>query len=173
MLQQLKQGANFAALAKKNSVDSNTNTKGGNLGWLARGQYTNTYAANVSAVVDNWLFDPARKVGELSPILKENGTYHIVQVTGIDPSRAIDSTTLQSLKTNALTAWLLSQKALPGVNITPIDQNMQTDTNNMPSSLPSGAPSNGASGMPGGAPGIPGGSTGIPGGSTGIPGSTP
>jgi parvulin-like peptidyl-prolyl isomerase len=169
MLQQLKQGANFATLAKKNSVDSNTNTKGGNLGWLARGQYTNTYAANVSAVVNNWLFDPARKVNELSPVLKENGTYHIVQITGIDPSRPIDSTTLQSLKTNALTAWLLSQKALPGVNITPINQAMQTDTNNMPSSLPSGAPSNGA----GGATGLPGGTTGLPGGTTGLPGSTP
>jgi hypothetical protein len=166
MLQQLKQGANFATLAKKNSVDNNTNTKGGNLGWLARGQYTNTYAANVSAVVDNWLFDPARKVGELSPVLKENGTYHVVQITGIDPSRPIDSTTLQSLKTNALTAWLLSQKALPGVNITPINQDMQTDTNNMPSSLPSGAPSDGANGLPGGA-------SGLPGGSSGLPGSTP
>ena len=172
MLQQLKQGANFATLAKKNSVDSNTNTKGGNLGWLARGQYTNTYAANVSAVVDNWLFDPARKAGELSPVLKENGTYHIVQITGIDPSRPIDSTTLQSLKTNALTAWLLSQKALPGVNITAINQDMQTDTNNMPSSLPSGAPSNGANGLPGGASGLPGGTTGLPGGTTGLPGGT-
>jgi nitrogen fixation protein FixH len=162
MLQELKQGANFAALAKKNSVDSSTNTKGGNLGWLARGQYTNTYAANVSAVVDNWLFDPARKVGELSPVLKENGTYHIVQITSIDPARPIDSATLQSLKSNALTAWLLSQKALPGTHITSIDQNMQTNTSNMPSSLPSGAPSNNPAG---GAAGLPG--------STGLPNSVP
>lgn len=167
MLQQLKHGANFAALAKKNSVDSSTNTKGGNLGWLARGQYSQNYGANVSAVVDNWLFDPARKIGELSPVLKENGTYHVVQITGIDPSRPIDSSTLQSLKNNALTAWLLLQKALPGTNITPINQNIQTDTNNMPSSLPSGAPSNGAAG----GTGLPG-STGLPGG-TGLPGSTP
>ena len=192
ILQQLKNGADFATLAKQKSVDNNTKAKGGDLGWMARGQYINTYAANVSAIVDNWIFDPARKANELSPVIKENGTYHIIQITGIDPSRPIDDTTLQALKTNALTAWLLSQKALPGVNVGSINQTMLLDPNNMPSSLPAAAPSNNApggvpggmpgglpGGMPGGLPGgVPGGSTGLPpgaqpGGSTGLPGSVP
>lgn len=161
VLQQLQQGANFASVAKQKSVDSNTKNQGGALGWLARGQYTNTYAENISAVVDNWLFDPQRKVNEISPVIKENGTWHIVQITAIDPSRPIDKTTLQSLQGNALTAWLLSQDALPSTRITDINQNMLTDANNMPPGLPAGAPSTQQSG------GVPG---GLPGG---LPGSAP
>ena len=39
-----------------------------------------------SAVVENWMFDPARKLNEISPILTENGAYHIVQILAVDPS---------------------------------------------------------------------------------------
>ncbi len=140
VLKQLQHGANFATLAKQKSVDQNTKNKGGDLGWLAQGQYTQNYADNVSAVVDNWLFAPGRKVNELSPILSENGTWHIVQITAIDPSRPIAKSTLQSLQSNALTAWLLSQEALPSTKITPINQTMLMDSNNMPPGLPAGAP---------------------------------
>src|SRR5205823_9962473 len=73
VLKQLKHGADFGKLAKTNSVDAGTNSNGGSLGWQARGQYAQSYTA---AVVENWLFDPARKLNQLSPILKENGTYH-------------------------------------------------------------------------------------------------
>ena len=163
ILQQLKQGADFAKLAKTNSLDTNSNSKGGDLGWLSRGQYAKNDASNVSAVVDNWIFDPRRTLNELSPVLSENGTYHIVQITAIDPSRSIDAPTLQSLKDNALTAWLLSQKAMPGVTVTSIDQSKLLDPNNMPPGLPASAPgSQGApSGIPGGQ-GIPSGSAGQP-----------
>ena len=140
VLTQLQHGANFATLAKQKSVDQNTKNQGGDLGWLAQGQYTDKYASNVSAVVDNWLFAPGRKVNQLSPILQENGTWHIVQITAIDPSRAIAKSTLQSLQSNALTAWLLSQKVLPGTKITSVNQTMLTDSNNMPPGLPAGAP---------------------------------
>lgn len=140
ILTQLQHGADFATLAKQKSVDQNTKNKGGDLGWMAQGQYTNNYGANISAVVDNWLFAPGRKVNELSPILKENGTWHIVQITATSPSRPIAKSTLQSLQSNALTAWLLSQEALPSAKITSINQTMLTDTNNMPPGLPSGAP---------------------------------
>jgi parvulin-like peptidyl-prolyl isomerase len=155
VLNQLKHGADFGKLASQKSVDTNTNKKGGDLGWLARGQYAITEAANQSAVVDNWIFDPARKLNELSPVLNENGSYHIVQIMGIDPSRPIDPTTLQSLQQNALLIWILEQKAQPGVTVTPIDQNKLTDSSNMPPDLPAAAP---AATPPGGLPG-----SGIPG----------
>jgi parvulin-like peptidyl-prolyl isomerase len=140
ILTQLQHGANFATLAKQKSVDQNTKNQGGDLGWMAQGQYTNNYADNISAVVDNWLFAPGRKVNELSPILQENGTWHIVQITSINPSRPIAKSTLQSLQNNALTAWLLSQKALPSTKITSVNQTMLMDSNNMPTGLPAGAP---------------------------------
>ncbi|TMB86014.1 MAG: hypothetical protein E6J44_07190 [Chloroflexi bacterium] len=139
VLKQLKNGTNFGKLTKTNSVDANTNSKGGSLGWLTRGQYAQNYTA---AVVENWLFDPARKLDELSPILNENGTYHIVQILGIDPSRPVDSTVLQTLKTNALSNWVLEQQALASTKITPTDQNKLLDPMNIPPGLPASAPSN-------------------------------
>lgn len=152
VLKQLKSGGDFAKLAKSKSVDANTKDKGGTLGWLVRGQYAQTESANVSAVVDNWLFNPTRKLNELSPVLSENGTYRIVQVLNVNPQYTLDDATITSLKSNALTAWLLEQKALPGVSITAVDQNKLLDASNMPSSLPSSAPSQTqpGTGQPGG-----------------------
>ncbi|MGH2495291.1 MAG: peptidylprolyl isomerase, partial [Ktedonobacteraceae bacterium] len=152
-------GSNFGSIAKAKSQDSGTANSGGDLGWLARGQYAQTEG---TGTVDNWIFDPARKINEISPILVENGTYRIVQILAIDPSRAIDAKTQQSLQSSALQNWLTELKALPGNVLTTPDANMMTDTNNLPptSILPAGAPSN-APGAPNTAPGtIPGAPTG-------------
>ncbi len=136
-LKQLKAGTTtFTKLAPK-SVDTTTNTKGGDLGWLAQGQYAQTIASNTSAIVDNWIFDPARKPNELSPVLTENGTYHIVQILQIDPKRAVDATTLSNLKSNALMAWLLSQKAKLHLTTIASDQNMLLASSNIPNTTPS------------------------------------
>ena len=153
LLKQLKSGADFGKLAKAKSVESTTNTKGGDFGWLARGQFIQTYAANTSGTIENWIFDPSRKLNELSPVLSENGSFHIIQILGIDPSRAVDAATLKSLKDNALNNWLVAKKA--NVTITPVDQNMITDTSIMPPGLPASAPSQSVPGTsPGGA--VPG-----------------
>ncbi|GAC1397172.1 MAG: hypothetical protein NVS4B12_09700 [Ktedonobacteraceae bacterium] len=138
LLKQLKAGADFGKLAKSKSVDTLTNTKGGDFGWLARGQYIQTYASNVGGIVENWIFDPSRKLNELSPVLSENGSFHIIQILGIDPSRAVDSTTLKSLKDNALNNWLVAKKA--NATITPVDQNKISDSTIMPPGLPASAP---------------------------------
>ena len=162
ILQQLKHGGDFGTIAKKQSQDTSTASSGGSLGWLARGQYAQNQAG---AVVENWLFDPSRIPNEFSPVLKENGSFHIVQILGIDHARAIDPATLKTLKDNALSNWLLVQKSLPITKITPVDQNKLLDPNNLPptSVLPAAAPSS-----PGGVPGAPG-PGGIPGGAP-VPG---
>ena len=102
-------------------------------------------------------------------MLTENGTYHIIQITGIDPARPIDATTLKTLKGNVLTVWLLEQKALPGMKVGSIDQDKLVDPLNMPPGLPSSAPA--ATPPAGGVPGVPGG--GVPGGVPGVPGGNP
>ncbi len=139
LLKQLKAGADFGKLAKAKSVDTQTNTKGGDFGWLARGQYIQTYAANTSGTVENWIFAPSRQLNELSPVLSENGSFHIIQILGIDPSRAVDSATLASLKNNALNNWLMSKRA--NATITPVNQTLTTDSSIMPPGLPASAPS--------------------------------
>ena len=146
ILNELKHGGDFGKLAKANSVDNQTAVSGGSLGWLAHGQYTQNYTA---ANVEMWLFNPARSINELSPIIKENGTFRIVQLLSIDPSRVVDTSTLQTLKSSALTNWLTEQQALPGTVITPVDQNMLLNTMNMPPDLPLGQPSSGSNALPG------------------------
>jgi hypothetical protein len=159
LLKQLKSGADFGKLAKAKSVDTLTNTKGGDFGWLARGQYIQTYASNSSGIVENWIFSPSRKLNEISPVLNENGAFHIIQIMGIDPSRAVDSVTLKSLKDNALNNWLVAQRA--NAKITPVDQNKIADPANMPPGLPASTPGQANPGT--GAPGSLPGSSGIPG----------
>ena len=139
LLKQLKAGADFGKLAKAKSVDSTTNTKGGDFGWLARGQFIQTYSANTSGTIENWIFDRSRQLNELSPVLSENGSFHIIQILGIDPSRVVDSATLSSLKSNALNNWLMSKRA--NATITPVNQTTTTDASIMPAGLPASAPS--------------------------------
>jgi parvulin-like peptidyl-prolyl isomerase len=133
-------GSDFGKIAKAQSQDSATASSGGDLGWLARGQYASTEG---TGTVDNWIFDPARTINQISPILVENGSYRIAQILSIDPSRAIDAKTLQPLKTSALSNWLIELKALPGNVLSTPDANMMADPNNLPptSILPVGAPS--------------------------------
>jgi parvulin-like peptidyl-prolyl isomerase len=153
ILKQLQQGADFGKLAKQKSADSGTASSGGSLGWLPRGVEAQS---DQSGIVDNWLFDPSRILNQISPVLVENGAFRIVQILNIDPSRSIDASTLQSLKNFALANWLLEVKALSTTKITPIDQTMLLDPNNLPptSVLPSGAP---ATAPVPGAPGSTGG----------------
>ncbi len=137
---QANHGATFGQIAKQKSQDTATASNGGDLGWLIRGQYAQNEG---TATVDNWLFDPSRYVFEISPILNENGSYRIVQIIGIDPSRAVDSKTLQTAQGSALSNWLLELRADPSMSISAPDQNMLIDTNNLPptSILPAAAPS--------------------------------
>ncbi|MBV9259597.1 MAG: peptidylprolyl isomerase, partial [Ktedonobacteraceae bacterium] len=178
VLKQLKNNGDFARIAKAQSVDATTKANGGDLGWLAQGQYAQNIASNTSGIVDNWIFDRSRKPNELSSVLTENGAYHIIQILQIDPARQVDATTLSALQKNALTTWLLSQKGKLGLSVISSDQNMLLDTSNIPNitpSLPSSPPSTATPGAPGGS-GIPGGS-GVPGGNgapggSGVPGSS-
>lgn len=139
-LKQIKAGANFATVAKAESVDSTTKASGGELGWLANGEYMLNDGSNIGVTIDNWIMDPSHTVNEISPVLSENGTYHIVQIEKVDPSRAIDSTTLSSLKTNALKYWVAEQKA-HGAKVSNPDSTIMLNTSNMPSWLPASAPS--------------------------------
>ncbi|GCF09310.1 peptidylprolyl isomerase [Dictyobacter arantiisoli] len=139
ILKQLKANGDFNALAKAQSLDSNTKTKGGELGWLAPGQYMLSDGANTAATVDSWISDPARTANELSPVLSENGTFHIVQIENIDPSHAIDSATLKSLQGNALKYWIEVQK-VHGVKFSDPDSTMLFDASNVPSWIPQSPP---------------------------------
>ena len=137
ILKQLKNNGDFAQIAKAQSVDATTKANGGDLGWLAQGQYAQNIASNTSGIVDNWIFDPARTANELSGVITENGAYHIIQILQIDHARSVDATTLGTLQRNALTSWLLSQKGKLGLSVISSDQNKLLDPTNIPNTTPS------------------------------------
>src|SRR5215469_7693914 len=70
LLKQIKAGANFEELAKKNSQDPGSASKGGDLGWVARGQMVAEFEKACFTL----------KPGETSNVIKTEYGYHIVQV---------------------------------------------------------------------------------------------
>lgn len=70
ILKQLKAGANFAALAKKNSDDPGSGQKGGELGWIVKGQTVPAFEKAAFSLKPN----------ELSGIITTEYGFHIIQV---------------------------------------------------------------------------------------------
>ena len=70
LLKQIKAGANFEELAKKYSQDPGSASKGGDLGWVVRGQMVGEFEKACFSL----------KPGETSGVIKTEYGYHIVQV---------------------------------------------------------------------------------------------
>ena len=70
LLKQIKSGGDFAELARKNSEDPGSATKGGDLGWIVRGQTVPPF--------ENTAF--SLKPNEISNVIQTQYGYHIVQV---------------------------------------------------------------------------------------------
>jgi peptidyl-prolyl cis-trans isomerase D len=70
LVKQLRAGADFAALATKNSEDPGSGPKGGDLGWLVRGQTVKPFEDAAFAL----------KPKEISDPVKSQFGYHVIQV---------------------------------------------------------------------------------------------
>ena len=78
LLNQLKKGADFAQLAAKNSEDTGTAVKGGEIGWVVHGQITETEFESAAF---------GMKPGGPGELVTTRYGYHIVQVTAHEPAR--------------------------------------------------------------------------------------
>lgn len=76
ILAQLKAGADFAALAKKDSDDTGTSHQGGDLGFFARGQMVKPFEDVAFAL----------KPGQISGLVATRFGYHIIQVEQVQPA---------------------------------------------------------------------------------------
>lgn len=70
LLKQIKAGADFAKLAEKNSDDKTNAAKGGDLGWVMRGQMVPEFEKATFALKPN----------QISDVVSTNYGFHIVQV---------------------------------------------------------------------------------------------
>ncbi len=75
ILKQLQHGGDFAELAKKNSEDPGSASKGGELGWIVRGQTVPNFEKTAFS----------SKPGELSGLVETEYGYHIIQVEDKEP----------------------------------------------------------------------------------------
>lgn len=117
--------AKWEDLVKSDSIDTNTRTKLGDLGWFANGQQDQE--------LEKYAFDPQRKVGDMSGVIKEvGGQFVLLRIVGIDKARVLDSGTVSSLKSNALSHYLTG--ARNDANIPPYNQDMFNSANNVPQS---------------------------------------
>ncbi|HZR27820.1 MAG TPA: peptidyl-prolyl cis-trans isomerase [Terriglobales bacterium] len=85
ILKQLKAGANFEELAKKNSEDPGSGKQGGSLGWFGRGQMVPEFEQAAFSLAP----------GQLSGIVKTTFVYHIIRV---DDKHAAGIKTLQEVR---------------------------------------------------------------------------
>ena len=91
----MKEGGNFADLAKQYSTDTSNKDQGGDLGWFPKGQMVKEFEDAAFAL----------KVGEISQPVKTTFGYHIIQALGHE-TRPLDETKLQEAKQKAYTDWL-------------------------------------------------------------------
>jgi peptidyl-prolyl cis-trans isomerase SurA len=75
ILSDLKHGADFGEIAKRESMDPGTRELGGDLGWNRRG--------NMVREFDAWMF--ALPPGQLSPVIETVFGYHIIKVDRVRP----------------------------------------------------------------------------------------
>ena len=77
LLAEIKRGAEFEALAKRESADSGSRVNGGDLGWTRRGKMVPEF--------DRYLFGYlALSPGQLSPVVETAFGYHVIRVDRVN-----------------------------------------------------------------------------------------
>ncbi|HEY9426162.1 MAG TPA: peptidylprolyl isomerase [Gemmatimonadaceae bacterium] len=76
LLVEIRKGADFAQVAKRESMDPGSKELGGDLGWHRRGEFV--------PVFDRVYF--ALRPGQVSPVIKTTFGYHIIKIDRVQPS---------------------------------------------------------------------------------------
>jgi parvulin-like peptidyl-prolyl isomerase len=101
VLERLRAGETFDALAAEVSNDTSNKDRGGDLGWFGRGMMVKEFEDAVFGL----------PVGQLSEPVKTSFGYHIIRVDEKDPNRALEGSALENARAGALNKWLNEEEA--------------------------------------------------------------
>jgi len=107
----IESGEDFATVAKEVSDDEATASKGGELGWVFRGQKGDAFDEVAFSL------DP----GQIGGPIKMDDGYAIIQVEEKDPEHQVDEKEMETRRQQAFNDWLNAQVAAADVtkNLTP------------------------------------------------------
>jgi parvulin-like peptidyl-prolyl isomerase len=97
LLEQIRAGADFAALAQAHSQDAFTRERGGDLGYFPRGILTSSKVEDVAFSL---------QPGQVSDVLESELGYHIIQVLDRVEDMEVSPENLRMLKDKAAREWL-------------------------------------------------------------------
>lgn len=97
----MREGGDFAALARERSLDLTTRDSGGDLGWFARGL--------VAPELEDAAF--SLQPGEISDVIRLGEGYHLVQVMDREEGRRLSTDDQVDLKQAIFQDWLDKRKA--------------------------------------------------------------
>lgn len=100
VLGELRQGADFATLAKEKSLDAATRSSGGDLGWLPRGL--------LAPELEKATF--GLQPGEISQVIQLGEGYHILQVVEREGARPLSPEVEAQLGFAAFSDWLAQRR---------------------------------------------------------------
>lgn len=103
---QARKGADFAALAQKNSQDPGSAPRGGDLGFFARGQMVPAFEQAAFAT----------KPGQLSGVVETPFGYHLIKVAEVKPAREVGFDEVKGQIDEFLKQQLREKKSLDFIN---------------------------------------------------------
>ncbi|MFO7916499.1 MAG: peptidylprolyl isomerase [Anaerolineae bacterium] len=101
VLQELQEGANFIATARKYSEDEATREDGGDLGFLPRGVMPPAFEEAAFSL----------EPGQISEVIQTGSGLHIIQVVEKDPRRRVPDKFWSTVQERAFENWLAQQRA--------------------------------------------------------------
>jgi parvulin-like peptidyl-prolyl isomerase len=122
----LRNGSDFAKLAREYSEDTGSGLNGGDLGWFGRGQMVTEFEQAAFT----------QEIGAIGELVQTQFGYHIIQVIARE-ELPVSASQYEQLKQTAFTDWLTKVKedATAAGAITRYDETWQNNIPAMPSSM--------------------------------------
>ena len=100
--QRIDAGEDFATVAKEVSGESQVQTNGGDLGWLAADQLTSSYGTDLNNAASS------QEIGTLT-VVQSNSKFYVLRVVERNPNGTLPDSVISQRKSSALNEWLTAQ----------------------------------------------------------------